>query len=934
MGAPRHHHGGLEEDTACPGRSQKTNRMTALRTRAKKFLGKLGPDTATSPPTEVQKLLHELQTHQIELDLQNEELRRAQAETEAARTKYADLYDFAPSGYFTFDQQGVILEVNLTGARLLGAERGALLRTPFSSYVAPANRADFTAHLRQVFATQARQFCTLQLAGREGAGLHVVMESIAFDAPGSGPPHCLSAVSDCMTRQLAEAAWRRSEEKFHLLFDQAPLGYQSLDEEGRILEVNQTWLDLMGYSREEVQGRWFKAFLKPAYQDLFTEHFTRFKAAGEANGVEWQMVRKDGTTIVASFNGKVIRDEHGRFLSTHCLFEDISARKVAEETLKASEASYRAIFDSANDAIFIHDGATGAIVDVNGKMAEMYGYTAAEAGNLSVAEISSGQAPYIQENALIRIRQAAAGEPQLFEWLAKDKNGRLFWVEVSLKRAVIGGQDRVLAIVRDITARKQAEEELKTTVASLENIIASSVDPITIVDAHGRFTRWNQAAEQVYGFNAQDLAGKTAFEFYADQEALETMLSQLRRDGFVRGYEISLQKKDGAIAPFSLSIRLFRDEDGKSTGSVCVARDLSESSKSLAAMEQMNAKLQALVQESERRNRDLTLINCMAEKLQSCLSLDEAYPLIARHAQGLFPAWSGALFILDPANNLLEAVSTWGDAVAGETVFPPNDCWAIRRGRVNAGGGPRREMRCRHMPPQYPGNYLCLPLLAQGETLGMLHVRDLGDLTREQAELLQTLAVTVVDHISLALANIRLRETLRHQVVHDVLTGLYNRRYLEETLEREIYRGRRKGAPLGLIMLDLDYFKHFNDTYGHEAGDNLLRTLGKFLAERVRREDVACRYGGEEFVLILAEASQKIVQQRAEEIRREFSKLQVMHRGQMLENVTVSLGVAMFPDHGATGRDVLRAADDAMYRAKAQGRNRVVVAESNFVHPR
>ena len=347
---------------------------------------------------------------------------------------------------------------------------------------------------------------------------------------------------------------------------------------------------------------------------------------------------------------------------------------------------------------------------------------------------------------------------------------------------------------RDITARKQAEEEIKTTVAFLENIIASSVDPIAIVDEHGRFTRWNQAAEEVYGYSAEDLAGQTAFDFYADKSALETMLSQLRRDGFVRGYEIDMQKKDGTIAPFSLSIRLFRDEDGKSTGSVCVARDLSETRKSLAALSLMNARLQALVEEADKRNRELTLINSMAEKLQSCLSLDEAYPLIAQHVQGLFPARSGALFILDPANNLMEAVSTWGDALAGEPVFPPTDCWALRRGRINVGGGPRREMRCRHMPRQYPDNYLCLPLLAQGETLGMLHVQDLGDLTREQAEPLQTLAVTVGDHISLALANIRLRETLRHQVVHDVLTGLFNRRYLEETLEREIYRGRRKGA--------------------------------------------------------------------------------------------------------------------------------------------
>jgi diguanylate cyclase (GGDEF)-like protein len=133
-------------------------------------------------------------------------------------------------------------------------------------------------------------------------------------------------------------------------------------------------------------------------------------------------------------------------------------------------------------------------------------------------------------------------------------------------------------------------------------------------------------------------------------------------------------------------------------------------------------------------------------------------------------------------------------------------------------------------------------------------------------------------------------------------------------------------------MLDLDHFKHFNDTHGHEAGDNLLRTLGKFLAERVRREDVACRYGGEEFVLILAEASQEIVRQRAEDIRREFPKLPVLYRGQVLESVTLSLGVAMFPDHGATGRDVLRAADDAMYRAKAQGRDQVVLAKSGVSH--
>ena len=334
-------------------------------TRAKKFLAKPGPDLATSPPTEIQKLVHELQMHQIELDMQNEELRRSQGETEAAWAKYADLYDFAPIGYFTFDPQGVILEANLTGARLLGVERGSLLRTPFVSHVAPAIPG-------RVHGSPAPGFChpgqtILHLAvshprGRRPACGHWrALRSIRREAV---PPNAALPSATARPANSPKTAWRRSEEKFHLLFDQAPLGYQSLDEEGRILEVNQTWLDLMGYSREEVQGRWFKAFLKPAHQDLFTEHFTRFKADGEANGVEWEMVRQDGTTIVASFNGRVIRDEQGRFLRTHCLFEDITARRQAERELKKSLSLLHSTLESTADGILVVDrpGRSSAII--------------------------------------------------------------------------------------------------------------------------------------------------------------------------------------------------------------------------------------------------------------------------------------------------------------------------------------------------------------------------------------------------------------------------------------------------------------------------------------------------------------------------------------------------------------------------------------------
>jgi len=343
----------------------------------------------------------------------------------------------------------------------------------------------------------------------------------------------------------------------------------------------------------------------------------------------------------------------------------------------------------------------------------------------------------------------------------------------------------------------------------------------------------------------------------------------------------------------------------------------------------VNEKLQILVTETEQRSREITLINGMVEALQSCLSVEEAYPVIADCAQQIFALRSGALFMLDPDSNLLEAVTRWGDTPAGEEVFTLDDCWAIRRGRVHVSEDSfQKQGRCRHLPDKAPGCYLCIPLTAQGETAGLLHMQTADKVDASVIDRVKYVAVSIGDNISLALANIKLRETLRHQVIHDPLTGLFNRRYMGETFKREIARLRRKKAPLGVIMMDLDHFKRFNDTYGHEAGDSLLESLGKFLEHQIRQEDIPCRYGGEEFVLILPGASLDVTQKRAEEIRQGVSQLQVSHRGKVLEMITLSLGVAIFPEHGANEDDLLRAADNAMYQAKAAGRNRVVVAEA------
>ncbi len=168
---------------------------------------------------------------------------------------------------------------------------------------------------------------------------------------------------------------------------------------------------------------------------------------------------------------------------------------------------------------------------------------------------------------------------------------------------------------------------------------------------------------------------------------------------------------------------------------------------------------------------------------------------------------------------------------------------------------------------------------------------------------------------------------LRELSIRDPLTGLFNRRYLEEMLALEMIRATRKGHPIGIIMADIDHFKRFNDIHGHAAGDAVLAQVGNFLRTHVRSSDATCRYGGEEFILILPEASRKITQIRAEQMREDTRHLHVQFEGQTLEAITLSLGIAVFPDHGSTNAAILGAADAALYRAKREGRDRVVVAD-------
>jgi PAS domain S-box-containing protein len=314
-----------------------------LLARAEKLLAAEGPARPQLPQEDVLQLVHELQVHQIELEMQNEELRQAQEIITETGNRYADLYDFAPVGYVTLDPRGRIVEVNLTAAGLLGTPRDSLLQKPFILFVAAFDRQAFQAYLKRLPTGGPPQSSELEINPPQGPPAAVSLESLAMVKAGTQVIQYRIAITDITRRRKAEDELRRSEKKFRRLFDKAPLGYQSLDENGIIREVNQAWLDILGYSRQEVIGRWFGDFLPPDSLEMFPDGFACLKGAGEVCNLEFEMVCQDRSRISVSFYGRVAVDHSGGFVRTHCMFEDVTARKRAEEEIVRQSGQLRAL---------------------------------------------------------------------------------------------------------------------------------------------------------------------------------------------------------------------------------------------------------------------------------------------------------------------------------------------------------------------------------------------------------------------------------------------------------------------------------------------------------------------------------------------------------------------------------------------------------------
>ncbi len=335
----------------------------------------------------------------------------------------------------------------------------------------------------------------------------------------------------------------------------------------------------------------------------------------------------------------------------------------------------------------------------------------------------------------------------------------------------------------------------------------------------------------------------------------------------------------------------------------------------------------------KQNNRNFALLNHMHSLFQARHTEKDSYGILRNIGRLLFPDDSGSVYIMNDSQTLLKQVASWGESLFQEELFDIDKYLALKEAQERLVEASTIESSHRYLHEASNERFLFAPISTSGEMQGMLqiHIEQWYTIpSQEERERIAAskwmLATRIVEHYSLYLVNLRLRERLQKEAIRDPLTGLYNRRHMEASLEREALRTIRKNNSLGIIMFDLDHFKLFNDTYGHEAGDLVLQSVGETIVDNIRGEDIACRYGGEEFLVILPDASLEDTAQQARQMRIKIKEIRLMYEGHELR-VTTSMGVAAFPYHSVKVSEVLNEADKALYEAKGSGRDQVVIAQ-------
>lgn len=842
-----------------------------------------------------------------------------QARTQQILQDQAQLLDLANDGIIAVDLNNHINYWNQGAEKLYGYSKSEVLGKNLVKLLKIKDPASLDK-IKQEVLRKGNWEGELIQTNREGNTV-IIHSSWSLKKDSQGDPIAILKINRDITKaKQTEQAIIDSGLRLAGILDMAQDAIISINEQQEITLFNQGAEKIFGYTANEILKQPFSLLISKfvlqndcQYHPELLPDYCLIKSTGEYR--EMIGIRKDGTEFPAEVSISELSLEAGKILTV--FMRDISDRKRVEVAIQKAQE------------------------DLEIKVKE-------------------------------RTMQLATSNDELIREIAERKllENQLHEINEELEQRVKQRTNELAKAIDDL--KQEAIERQRTTLALQESetrfraAIDGSLDAFFLLQSHrddeGKITNFvlvdmNAKAEEMLSQNKDDLLGKYLNDVFLKQGNLRYFNRYLHAFKTRKGFEEELEISDADIKAKWVQMQVVPLDDGIAL----TCRDITERKQTEEAAQQAHENLTRWVNDLEQRNRETLLLGQMSEFLQACNSTEEAYQVINDLLKPFFPHISGGLFVARNSKNLVEMVAIWGDLQGiSEAVFSPQDCWALRRGRAHFVPASTSNLLCKHihqknyrqyqlnsnnsnkislnsstkaeLPAVYPVmvEHLCVPMIAQGDALGLLCLAsdEVGQISGDQ----QRLATAVAEHIALALANLKLREALEYQSIRDGLTGLYNRRYLEESLEREINRAQRQKFSLGIIMIDIDHFKRYNDNFGHDAGDVVLQQLGNILQKNIRGSDIACRYGGEEFTLILPEISLELVKERAEQIRVEVQQLKPKHRGQDLGQITLSLGISMFPNQGLTGESIVRAADTALYQAKEEGRNRVCVFGTNFEH--
>lgn len=323
------------------------------------------------------------------------------------------------------------------------------------------------------------------------------------------------------------------------------------------------------------------------------------------------------------------------------------------------------------------------------------------------------------------------------------------------------------------------------------------------------------------------------------------------------------------------------------------------------------------------RTAALSTLQELGSMLAMCHNLEEAGNVIGAQLPILIPDSCGALALMNNSRDLMVVDHEWGGVWSKGEFYPPDTCWSLRKNEVHVSGN--GQLACQHLTAD-AADSICIPLMAQGETLGIIHLR--GNAQKSLPEKSLAMAHSIGKEVAVAISNLKLRQSLEQQALHDPLTGLYNRRHLMDQFSNISAKANQKDQPFCLLIVDVDHFKKYNDQYGHDAGDYVLTQLAKQFRKSLGTSDIACRMGGEEFAIILANSDVDQADEFANRLRSDIENLNLIFQGRPLGEITISIGLSSYPDEGTTLQGLIKSADELLYVAKNSGRNRVCKAQA------